>query len=178
MKIVNEKVLIRAKVFDITGTVLKDEHGHRFYRWTVVHPGAVAIIPVIRRPSHCDSIILIRQYRFPTRQYLWELPAGTLEKGESPSACARRELTEETGYKAGRIRKITAFYSCPGFCTEKIHLFIAHNLRFTSQKLDPDEKIKYKIFTRPQIKALIRKNRIIDAKTIIGLTLWLQQEKI
>lgn len=174
MKIANEKILLKGRIFNVTGTVLKDGQGNEFYRQTVVHPGAVAILPVITKAK----VILVRQYRFPARRCLWELPAGTLEKGESPSACARRELIEETGYAAGQIRKINEFYTCPGFCTEKIHLFIACKLRFTSQKLDPDEKIEYKIFTRRQIRHLIENSGIIDAKTIIGLMLWLQREKI
>jgi len=174
MQILKERVLLKGKIFYVTDSVLKDKCGKEFSRQTVVHPGAVAIIPQISK----DKIILVRQYRFPTRRYLWELPAGTLDKGEAVYACAKRELREETGCVAGQLRKIAEFYTCPGFCTEKIHLFIAHCRQTAAQKLDPDEQITCKIFTRRQIKGLLKAKKIIDAKSLIGLMIWLQPEKI
>ena len=172
MRVINNKVLFKGKIFSVFGTVLKDKNGNKFLRETVVHPGAVAIIPLI--PP--NKVILVRQYRYPTGKYLWELPAGTIDKNESSYSCARRELQEETGFSAGKMRKIIEFYTCPGFCTEKMYLYVAEKLKFMAQKLDADEKVEYKTFSRNNVKHLIKKNRIIDAKSLIGLILWLQKK--
>ncbi|MDI6786940.1 MAG: NUDIX hydrolase [Planctomycetota bacterium] len=161
--------IYRGKIFDIYRTELKDKS----IRETVVHPGAVAVLPLVSS----DEVVLVRQYRYPARKYLWELPAGTLKKNEPTDLCARRELQEETGFVAGKTRKIAVFYTCPGFCTEKMHLYVAEKLsRSTGQKLDPDEKITYNIFSRQEIVRLIKENKIKDAKSIIGLILWLQKK--
>jgi ADP-ribose pyrophosphatase len=173
MQVIKKRTLFTGRIFDISRIILKDKDGNKSIRETVVHPGAVAIVPLISE----DRIILVRQYRYPARRYLWELPAGTLDKKESPFSCAKRELLEETGFLAKRIRKIAEFYTCPGFCTEKMYLFVAEKLKFISQKLDSDEKIVSRIFNCHQIRHLLGKNKIMDAKTIIGLNLWQQQKR-
>jgi|SRR3989339_1807836 len=172
MQILDNKKVYSGRVFSLYKTHLKDNEGLKIFRETVVHPGAVAIIPLISK----NKIILVRQYRYAAGQHIWELPAGTLNPNESPLVCAKRELEEETGFVAGRIKMITHFYTCPGFCTEKMHLFIAEKLQATAQKLDPDEKITYKIFNRSEIRHLAAKNKINDAKSLIGLILWLQRK--
>ena len=172
MQILSNKKVYSGKVFNLYKTCLKDDDGSKMLRETVIHPGAVAIIPLISK----DRVVLVRQYRYATGRYLWELPAGTLGKNESPLSCAKRELEEETGFVAVRTKKIMEFYTCPGFCTEKMHLYLAENLRPTTQKLDPDEKITYKTFSRPEIRHLVESNKIIDAKSLIGLILWLQKK--
>lgn len=172
MRILSNKKVYSGKVFNLYKTILQDADGSKMLRETVVHPGAVAIIPLISK----DKVVLVRQYRYATVRYLWELPAGTLDRNEPPLSCAKRELEEETGFVAGRIKKIMKFYTCPGFCTETMHLYLAKNLRPTAQKLDPDEKIEYKIFSRPEIRHLVESNKIIDAKSLIGLILWLQKK--
>jgi len=171
MQIVSNKIVFKGKIFSVSKSVLKNNDG-LVTRETVIHPGASVIIPLISK----NKVILVRQYRYPTGKYLWELPAGTIDKNESPCACARRELQEETGFRTGKIRKIKKFYSCPGFCTEKLHLYVAEKLIFTTQKLDADEKVKYKIFSNDEISHLIEKNKIMDAKSLIGLILWLQKK--
>lgn len=172
MHILDNKKVYSGKIFNIYKTRLKDSDGTRMSRETVIHPGAVAIIPLTSE----DLVILVRQYRHATGKYIWELPAGTLGKRESPLACAKRELEEETGFIPGRLKKIMHFYTCPGFCTEKMHLYAAEKLKPTAQKLDPDEKITYKTFSRSEIRHLITSNQIIDAKSLIGLILWLQKK--
>jgi len=172
MRILSNKKLYSGKIINLYKTRLKDPAGNEILRETVVHPGAVAIIPLISK----DKVILVRQYRYATGRYIWELPAGTLGRREPPLACAKRELEEETGFVPGRLKKIMQFYTCPGFCTEKMHLYLAQNLRPTAQKLDPDEKITYKAFSRPEIRHLVASNKIIDAKSLIGLILWLQKK--
>jgi len=172
MRILSNKKVYSGKVFNLYKTRLKDNDGSTMLRETVVHPGAAAIIPLISK----DKVILVRQYRYATGRHIWELPAGTIGRREPPRACAKRELEEETGFVAGRIKKIMEFYTCPGFCTEKMHLYLAENLRPTAQKLDPDEKIEYKTFSRPEIRHLVASNKITDAKSLIGLILWLQKK--
>lgn len=172
MRILSNKKLYSGKIINLYKTRLKDPAGNEILRETVVHPGAVVITPLISK----DQVILVRQYRYATGRYIWELPAGTLGRREPPLACAKRELEEETGFVPGRLKKIMQFYTCPGFCTEKMHLYLAQNLRPTAQKLDPDEKITYKTFSRPEIRHLVESNKIIDAKSLIGLILWLQKK--
>lgn len=162
--------IYRGRIFNLTRTQLRLPSGRVTWRETVVHPGSATMIPEL--PG--QRVILVKQFRYPTRQYLWELPAGTLDPGETPRACALREIEEETGYRAKKITKLTEFYTCPGFCTEKIYLYLAQNLVKTHTKLDEDEIMKQKVFTRSEIKKLIKHRQITDAKTLIGLNQWLQ----
>ncbi len=133
----------------------------------VKHPGAVLLIPFLSK----DKIILLKQYRPVIKEYLYELPAGTLEKNELVSVCAKRELIEETGYKAGKIKKIGKIYPCPGYSTEKIIIFTAHELTVCPVQLEKDEIIKSKIYTKAQINKLFKQGKIVDAKTICALSL-------
>lgn len=100
---------------------------------------------------------------------LWEIPAGTMEPGESALRCARREIEEETGYRAGEMTLVAMFYPSPGFCTEKIYLFLAKNLKPLSQNLEPDEKIRVYALSFREAFQLLQKGKIRDAKTMIAL---------
>jgi len=102
------------------------------------HPGAAAVVPFL----DADRILMIRQYRHATGGELLEIPAGKLDPGETPEACAIRELEEETGYRAGRLERLGAIWTSPGFTDEIIHLFAAYDLEPTSQRLEPDEIIQ------------------------------------
>lgn len=133
-------------------------------REKVVHPGAVAIAAV-----EGGRILMERQYRHTARKTLWEIPAGTIEEGETPEACALRELAEETGYRAERMERLTHFYVAPGYSTEVIHLYLARILSPTSRKLDCDEEIEVAFLPVPQVLGMIKEGEIEDAKTIIGI---------
>ncbi len=135
-------------------------------REIVEHPGAVAIVPLKN-----EDIYLVKQFRKPVEESLLEIPAGTLEPGEDPLQCARRELAEETGYKAGKIEKITTFYTSPGICTETMHLYLALDLIETEGQTDSDEFIELEKYNYKQVNSLIIEGRIKDAKTIIGILL-------
>ncbi len=115
------------------------------------------------------AVVLIRNERFAVKQTLWELPAGTLEPGEDPAACAARELAEETGYEAQRIERLTAFYPSPGFCTEKLHAYRATGLRHIGQSLDETERITPHVVPLAEAYEMVRDGRIEDAKTIATL---------
>ena len=129
------------------------------------HPGAAAIVPVTDR----DHVLLIRQYRYAIDAYIWEIPAGTMEPGESPLACARRELIEEIGMSAQDWHKLGAIAPLPAYSDETIHLFRAQNLVPSEQDLDPDEIIEIHEFRFAETLEMIRTGRIRDAKTISGL---------
>ncbi len=129
------------------------------------HPGAVVLIPVL--PD--KRLVLIRQLRVATGKWIWEFPAGTLEKGESPHRCADRELQEETRWKPGRLKKVLEFYPTPGISTEIMHLYVADRLmRVGAVARDPDEEIKVQNFNLSQVERMIRRGIIIDGKTILG----------
>jgi ADP-ribose pyrophosphatase len=129
------------------------------------HPGGAAVVPVM--PD--GSVIMIEQYRYPVDAALWEIPAGRLERGESPLACAARELEEETGYRAGHMEKLANIYSAPAYCTEIISVFLATGLKAGQQHLDGDECIR--VVRLPLGEALQRvlTAAVCDAKTLVGL---------
>ncbi len=137
-------------------------------RELVDHPGAVAILPLIQK----NKLLLIRQFRYSSRGDLWEIPAGTLEKGEAALDCAQRELEEETGYKAKRWMFLTRFYLAPGISNEIMTLYRAQDLLKGRLHLDHDEWIKPKIVTIAKSLQMIRSGLIRDAKTILAI-LWL-----
>lgn len=147
--------------------VLRRAPGKIVTRELVHHPGAVVILPFVTR----TKILLLRQFRYASKGDLWEIPAGTLERGERPIACARRELEEETGFKARRWRFLTRFYCAPGISNERMTLFAAADLRPGRRDLDHDEFIESVEMSIEDAMSLLRKGRICDAKTIVGL-LW------
>lgn len=134
----------------------------------IKHPGAVLIIPFLDE----QRVVLIRQYRPVINSYIWELPAGTLNKNEIHINCAKRELHEEIGYDAKIIKKIGFIYPAPGYTTEKIFIFKASKLsKALYHQHEDDEIIAPKVFTKIQIKNLIKNKKIVDAKTISALAL-------
>lgn len=136
----------------------------------VVHPGAVAIIPVNEK----GQILLIKQWRRAVQEILIEIPAGTLEPGEPILDCAQRELQEETGFKAGTMIPLGTLYTCPGFCTEKIHLFLGKDLVPSQLPGDETEAIDQIPLTLEEIFTKIDTGEITDAKTISALCLYLR----
>jgi ADP-ribose pyrophosphatase len=137
-------------------------------REMVVHPGAVLILPLLPSPKG-DQVVLIHNYRYSAERELLELPAGTLDPGEPPEACAARELEEETGYKPGRLEPLCAFYTTPGFTNEFMHAFLATELEKTSQHLDETEQIRVEIMRLDDAIDAAADGRIIDGKTIAAL---------
>jgi len=140
-------------------------NGVEAVREVVEHPGAVAIIPI----KDDGRIILVKQYRLPVGENLIEVPAGTLEKGESEEECARRELLEETGYEAGVLKKVRSLYLAPGYSTEKITIFIARKLSRGFQKLESDENIEVLELGLEEALKMVKEGIIKDAKTIISI---------
>ena len=153
------------KVFAVTRDKVTIPGKGEVVREIVRHAGAAAIVPLVSD----TEVLLVKQYRFAAMADLWEIPAGTLEPGESPEECAARELEEEIGYRAGEIRLVLRFYTTPGFCNELMHLFVARNLTPGRQKLDKDESLVTGTFQLDRARAMIVAGEICDAKTIVGL---------
>jgi ADP-ribose pyrophosphatase len=134
------------------------------------HPGAAAIVPCASDPPGADpTILLIRQYRYATGGQLWEIPAGTLDPGEDPEACARRELLEETGVTAARLQRLTSIWTTPGFTNEVIHLYLATGLTSGEPSRERDEFIEVVPQPLSRVLALIRDGEIRDAKTVAAI---------
>jgi ADP-ribose pyrophosphatase len=137
-------------------------------REIVEHPGAVAIVAV----DEAERVTLVRQLREPARKELLELPAGTLEEDEEPLATAKRELEEETGLTGGTWRELAAFFTTPGFCRERMHLFVAEGVEAGEARQEADESIELVAVPLAELRACVRE--LEDAKTIAGLLLYLE----
>ena len=140
-------------------------NGHRMTIEMIRHSGAAAVVPIL--PN--GDVVLIRQFRHAASGWVFEVPAGRLDAGEEPEACARRELEEEAGYRAARMERMAAILSTPGFTDEKIHIFLARDLTPVPHDREPDEVIE--VFTMPLASAIrkIESGEIVDGKTICAL---------
>jgi ADP-ribose pyrophosphatase len=140
--------------------------GRKTEREIVVHRGAVAIVGMDK-----GKVLMERQYRHTAGKVLWEIPAGTIEEGEDPQECAKRELREETEYVARRMEELIHFYVAPGYSTEVIYVYLASRLKREKASLEEDESIETRLIPIEEALDMIRTNEIEDAKTIIGLLL-------
>jgi len=160
----DSRTVYDGKLFDVTVERWGDHE-----REIVEHPGAVAIVAIDRE----GAVTLVRQLREAARAELLELPAGTLEAGEEPLATARRELAEETGLTGGRWRELATFFTTPGFCREHMHLYLAEDLDPGEAQQEEDEAIELVRVPRAELES--RLAEIEDAKTLVGLLLYLRQ---
>ncbi len=134
------------------------------------HPGASAVVPFLSDPAGEDpQVLLLKQYRYAADGYLYEVPAGRLEPGETPLECARRELREETGCVAARLEPLLSVYTTPGFTDELIHVFLASDLTRGESQRDADEFFEVETLTLTRALEMIERGEIRDAKTIVGL---------
>ena len=158
--------IFAGRVFTVTIDTIRE--GDKTYQREVVHhPGSAVIVPVFDD----GTIALVRQYRHPAVRYLLEVPAGTLKRGEVPEEGAARELEEELGFVAGRLDKLSEFFVSPGFCEEKMWVFLATELSETRQQLEDDEILEVVRIPFSQALSMITTGEIEDAKTIIGVML-------
>ena len=163
---ISTKTIYKGKIFDVSLDRIR-EGEVEYEREIVLHGGSAVIVPVFAD----KTVALVKQYRHAAGKYLWEIPAGSLEKGENPELSARRELEEEIGVTAGKLELLSAFYVSPGFVSEKMFVFLATDLTETVQNLEEDELIEIEKFTFERAFKMIRENEIEDAKTIVGLIL-------
>jgi ADP-ribose pyrophosphatase len=167
-RVESEKELFQGRIIRLVERKLVLPNGRRTTFHIVEHPGAVAIVPV-----HANGdVVLLRQFRPTIGMEIYEIPAGTIEKGEGPLATAKREIVEETGFKAKRWDKIADFYTAPGFCDERMHVYVARDLTPAKADGDDDEILRPVRMTIDAALKLIRTRRIRDAKTIAGLMLY------
>lgn len=164
MKIISSTEISHTPIFRVTLDRAVDPDGFEIKRAIVRHAGSAVMMPVDDR----GRILLVRQYRLPARQYLWELPAGRMDEGETPLKAAKRELAEETGLRAKKWKKIAEFYPSPGFLAEKMTIFLATELTRGESKPMEDERIETRWFTPRELKDWIRAGKIKDAKTMLG----------
>ena len=155
------------KLLDVRRDHVRLPNGNEAVREYIVHPGAVAVIPVL--PD--GRLVLLRQFRYPLRQVFLELPAGKIDAGESPLACGQRELLEETGYRAGHWQQLCTLHPCIGYSNERIVLFRATELMFDQVQPDPDEFVEQVVIEPEQALQFIEQGEVSDAKTMVGL-LW------
>ena len=168
IKLISSRLCYENALFRVTEDQAIEPGGRKIGRAIVHHRGSAVMLPVDQR----GRILLVRQYRLPARTSLWELPAGRLDEGETPLAGARRELLEETGYRARRWNKLVSFYASPGYLSEKMTIFLATQLAGGPAQPMEDERITCRWFTPQELDAWIRAGKIIDAKTLIGFLLW------
>jgi ADP-ribose pyrophosphatase len=168
MKTISSQELLRTPIFRVTKDRALDPDGFEIERAIVQHQGSAVIMPVDEE----RRVLLVRQYRLPALRYLWELPAGRVDPGETPFRAARRELREETGYKAKTLEKLAVMYPSPGFLAEKMTIYLARGLRPGPQAMMEDERITMKWFTENELHNLIGAGKILDAKTQIGFLTW------
>ena len=134
------------------------------------HPGAAAVVPFLDPPGSADPrSVLIRQFRHAADGYIWEVPAGRLDAGESPESCAERELEEETGMRARRLERLTTIYTTPGFTDERIHLFLADGLEPGAEHREADEFMELHTLRWSRVLEMIDRGEIVDGKTLVSL---------
>ena len=165
--LVGREHIYQGRVVGLRVDTVRLQSGRVTTREVVQHRGAVAIVPLTDE----GHVLLVEQYRTPAEAVLLEIPAGTLEEGEDPLTCAHRELQEETGYTAAELIPLAAFYTCPGFCTEYIRVYLARGLHQGPQAADEDENIQVVRVPLAQALEMVKTGRICDAKSVIGLLL-------
>ena len=162
--------MYKGSIFGVRRDEVLEPTGVRATREVVTHPGSVVVMPVL--PD--GRIILIRQYRHAARQFLWELVAGRMDPGENVRQAAARELIEETGYRAKRLRIFLDLFPTPGFLEERMYILIAEDITAGKAEPEEDEKINAKAFTRTALQKMIQTGVLRDAKSIAGLLYYFQ----
>ena len=165
MKITESKQVYECKLFRVTEEKAVDPKSKFEIKRSVVrHPGSAVMMAMDDK----KRILLVRQYRLPADKHLWELPAGKVDEGEKPLEAAKRELIEETGYRAKKWSKLVSFWASPGYVGEKMTIFLAQDLTAGEATPMDDEQIETRWFKRKEVGQMIRDGKIEDGKTIIG----------
>lgn len=162
--------VFEGRVFSVQIETVTLPKGGRFDAEIVRHPGSVVLVPV----TDDDRIVLVRQYRHPIGRWVWELPAGSLERGEDPASAAARECQEEIGLIPGRMEKLGSLFPTPGYCDEEMNFYRLTQLRPPGEgdaaaHADEDEDIEAKAFTIDEMRAMIGRGDIVDMKTVAAI---------
>lgn len=163
-KILSEETAYTGKILNVNDVEVELPNGRRSHRDIIRHPGASAVVAL----TETGKIVLVRQYRTAIDRVTVEIPAGKLDPGEDPLECAKRELHEETGFKAGRIRKLTSIVTTCGFCDEIIHIYLATHLEFDAPNPDDDEFVNVDLVPLSELIDAVLDGKIEDAKTVVG----------
>ncbi|MGD0920383.1 MAG: NUDIX hydrolase [Terriglobia bacterium] len=164
-QVLDSKTVYEGRIVKLRVDRVVEPDGVEVDREVVCHSGSVVVLP--RLPD--GRVLLVRQFRYPAGRWLWELVAGGIEPGETPRQAARRELLEETGYRARTLRPMFRFFSSPGFLNEQMHLIEASGLTPCRAQPEADERIRLGRFTPLQLRRMLRAGQIRDAKTLVGL---------
>jgi len=161
------------KLLDLEVDRVRLSDGREVLREVVRHPGAAAILAWLpaEGPEPEERVLLLRQFRYPVGEALWEIPAGTLEEGETARSCAARELEEETGFRASELAALGTIRTSPGFTDERVHLFEARGLEEGAPRPDADERFERTAVSRREAVRMVRRGEITDAKTVCALLL-------
>jgi ADP-ribose pyrophosphatase len=169
MKIISSQEVYKCRLFRVTEDHAVDKkEKFEIKRSVVRHNGSAVMMAVDDK----KRILLVRQYRLPAGKYLWELPAGKVDEGETPIQAAKRELIEETGYRARKWEKLSTFYPSPGYVAEKMTIYLATGLTAGEATPMDDERIEACWYKKKELAKMIRTGKIEDAKTIIGFLTW------
>jgi ADP-ribose pyrophosphatase len=176
--ILASKVSFQGKVFSVTTDTVTEPGGVTSTRDVIQHNGSVIILAVDASTNPADPTILLeRQYRHAAGQFLLELPAGRIEPNEAPLAAAKRELIEETGFRAKRWSRLVRYYASPGFLAETMQVFLAEDIRAGVAQPEPDEKIALLHLRLSEVLAMIEQGKILDGKTILSVLLFERRRK-
>jgi ADP-ribose pyrophosphatase len=170
MTLVSSERLYSGRIINLDRDTVRFPNGSTGQLEMIRHPGASAVVPFLDEPRAPDpKIYLIRQFRHAADAFIWEIPAGRLDPGETASTCAQRELEEEIGMTADVLARLTTIYTTPGFTDEKIHLFAALNLTEGETSYDEDEFIERKAMPVSEALRMVKDGEITDAKTMCTL---------
>ena len=173
LKVLSSKVVYNGKVFKVTSDEITEPTGITARRDVVRHSGSVVVLAVDESGAE-PRVLLEKQYRYAARDYLWELPAGRIDPGETALAAGKRELLEETGYRARQWKRALHFYSSPGFLDETMTIFFARELTAGDAQPEDDESIECELIPLPKVVDMIFSGEIRDGKAIAGV-LWLTE---
>ncbi len=166
-RVLSHRRVYAGRVLSVDLDEIEEPGGVRAPREVVRHSGSVVVLAVDDR----ERIVLVRQYRYPVDDVIWEVPAGRQDPGESPEEGARRELEEEVGATAATVEKLLSFYATPGFCDEVMHLFRATRLTLGAARPDPDEHIEARWVSLAEARAMAARGEVKDAKTLLAILL-------
>jgi len=163
-KLISSKVIFRGHAVDLRVDTVEKDSGIQATREIVDHKDCIAVVAL-----DDSKVVMVRQYRRPADKSLLEIPAGSMEPGETPEASVKRELQEEIGFLPGEIKRIGGFYSAPGYCTEYLHLFVARNLKESQLMAEDTDEIEVVRVPISEIPGMIARGEICDAKSVAGL---------
>jgi ADP-ribose pyrophosphatase len=165
-RIKKSEVLFRGRVIDLKVDEIEYSSGNNGIREVAIHPGGAVIIPM----NENGKVVMVKQFRYPIQQTIFELPAGKLDKNEDPFICAVRELEEETGYKSNNVVKLGSIFTTPGFCTEVLHIFLAKDLKHGNHNREEGElEMEVLEFSLNELDEMIQSGELKDAKSICAI---------